>query len=918
MSYPAIMNDRLNKLVSEAHKSNARRMTPFTLIGVAAIIVYVVFSLQGMTGPDGGFYYEAILYMFVLTLFIGGINETIFELWTRGNLKVAMRIVADDSGALSEKEAIESLLALIKFPWRFSIRLIEQWMVTIPLIIFSIRLFYGITWLKLFNMSIGIMVIFCLTSVFNYFIVKRVYNPYLAKALDNFPGFFNREEMETHQVSYRQKVFMFLIILVACIVWVSTRFNALYQVRQAEHMRGQFISDMLKEMSLELEQKVAMGEIDVRLAELLSHFRFCKSEKILLVDSSGNTIIGPTVTGNERQVIGMLPQISPEAERNLPRLGRHLLLRLDENTLEVMVEGEHYLMTVHALMEGEVFLITLSPVEESISLGFVENLIPFSMFTAAIILALLFALFMSRDLLAPLGRMLSSTGRVADGDLSGFEPIAADDELGVAATYHHRMVESLRSAIQSINEASRSIDGAAGEIVKRTDVVAQGTEAQSASVEEVTASMTEMSQTIKSIADNVETVAQSTEASSASVLELSATIEQVAQNAEDFAKAVSETTSSIHEMSISIREVADNVQSVASRAEQAAHAASRMQEDMRNVESLAVDSARLSEHVTGDAEEGVQAVTSTIRGIEKIQESSDEATRVIQGLSKRAREIGNIVNVIDDITEETNLLALNAAIIAAQAGEHGRAFSVVADEIRDLAERTQTSTAVIADQIQAVQDEARNAVQAVERGSVRIQEGVKLSERAGDALREILDSSQQTLEMARKISGFMAEQTRRSEELLKFIENVSTMISQVVTATGEQAKGTEMIIKAADQMRQISSHVHKATREQAAGSRQINQAIENINQIVNFINKSQAEQTRAADQVLAAMRKISETAQDNAVSVEKFSMAVNNLTFLASELREMVKKFTVAEKPSQPGQTLDEAILSSGPLSLDD
>ena len=84
---------------------------------------------------------------------------------------------------------------------------------------------------------------------------------------------------------------------------------------------------------------------------------------------------------------------------------------------------------------------------------------------------------------------------------------------------------------------------------------------------------------------------------------------------------------------------------------------------------------------------------------------------------------------------------------------------MVADEIRDLAERTQASTDVISDQIQAVQEEAQNAVQAVDRGSVRIQEGAKLSERAGEALREILDSSKQTLDMAKRISEFMAEQS---------------------------------------------------------------------------------------------------------------------------------------------------------------
>ncbi len=916
------MNNNLDQLVSHVHKSNSRKMLPITLLGVGAIIPYIIFTFQGMRGPDGDFLWGAFLKIVLLTVILGGVNVILFEIWTRNRLNIAMRVVADDAGELPQDKATESLLALIKFPWRFSIHFLRRWLILLPLIVFSLRFFYGIPWLKLFNLAMGIIVIFCLMSMFHYFIIKRAYDSYLTIGLKNFPQFIHLKDFESHQVSYRKKVFVFLILLVACMVWISTRFNVTYQVRQAERMRGQFVTDMLTELGLEIEQSLSEGRIDLHLTDLLSHFRFCKSEKILLIDSSGQVLIGPTLSEDEQRIIKRIPRIgSHEKNRGSSLFFHPLLLRLDPNTISAMIGGESYLLTVHPLMEEETYLITLSLSEESIAFRFLEDLITFIMFGAAIILTLLFAYFMSGDLLLSLSPIIRSTGLVAEGDLRELDPISADDELGVLAIHHQRMVEGLRKAILQINEASQSIDRTASEIVERTEIVASGTEAQSASVQEVTASMAEMSQTIKSVAESVETVASSTETSSASVLELSATISEVAGNAGDLSQAVTDTTASIEEMSVSIKEVAEHVQSVSARAEQAARASAEMQEALRNVESLAGDSASLSEQVTRNAEEGVQAVSSTIRGIEKIQESSDEATRVIKGLSKRAGEIGNILNVIGDITEETNLLALNAAIIAAQAGEHGRAFAVVADEIGDLAERTQASTSVIEEQIQAVQEEAQNAAHAVEMGSRRIEEGVKLSERAGHALSQILESSQQTLAMARKISGFMAKQAHQSEELLKFIENVSTMIGQVVTGTGEQAKGSEMIARTAEQMREIALHVQRATREQSDGSQQINQAIEHISQIINFINISQAEQTKASDQVLIAMQRISETAGHNAEAVEKFSLAVNNLTFLAAELREMVKRFILADtsedKPEAP-KTQKDVILSSRPLSWDD
>ena len=116
---------------------------------------------------------------------------------------------------------------------------------------------------------------------------------------------------------------------------------------------------------------------------------------------------------------------------------------------------------------------------------------------------------------------------------------------------------------------------------------------------------------------------------------------------------------------------------------------------VKQIDGLAAQTAAMSEEVARDSEGGAGAVQSTIQGIGKIREISRQAAEVIERLSRRAREIGRILTVIEDVTEETNLLALNAAIIAAQAGEHGRGFGVVAEEIQELAEQTGSSTTEI-------------------------------------------------------------------------------------------------------------------------------------------------------------------------------------------------------------------------------
>jgi methyl-accepting chemotaxis protein len=176
-------------------------------------------------------------------------------------------------------------------------------------------------------------------------------------------------------------------------------------------------------------------------------------------------------------------------------------------------------------------------------------------------------------------------------------------------------------------------------------------------------------------------------------------------------------STSIEEMVRSVKQVSENTEALANAAEETSASMEQMASSLREVDTSAAEAVRLSESVVERAEIGRVKVHETIVGMEAIREATETAEEVIRNLHGRAVEIGAIVDVIDDVADETNLLALNAAIIAAQSGDHGRAFSVVADEIKDLAERVLASTKEIGGLIRSVQDEARKATEAIERGS---------------------------------------------------------------------------------------------------------------------------------------------------------------------------------------------------------
>ena len=383
----------------------------------------------------------------------------------------------------------------------------------------------------------------------------------------------------------------------------------------------------------------------------------------------------------------------------------------------------------------------------------------------------------------------------------------------------------------------------------------------------------EMSGSLKDIAIHVETLATAAEQSSSSILEMTTTNEEVAENMALMGNSVRETVSSIGEMAYSVKEVANNIDALSTTAEETSSAMREMDVSIDQVQSNANETALLSEDVARDAERAADAVVKTLETIQHIKHSSQEAVDVISNLGQKIEAIGHILNVIDDVAEQTNLLALNAAIIAAQAGEHGKGFAVVADEIKDLAERSGVSTKEIAELIKAIQSESRNAISAVERGNLAVDQGVQVSEDAEQALRQILDSSGKSTNMMHTIARATVEQARGSKQVTDAISRIAETVQQIATATSQQARGSELIIKGAEKMRSITQHVERSTQEQAKGGRQITTAIESISKMVNQLNLAHRQQQSGNERVLELSDRVQRISRDQEKNLERVRAA---------------------------------------------
>lgn len=234
------------------------------------------------------------------------------------------------------------------------------------------------------------------------------------------------------------------------------------------------------------------------------------------------------------------------------------------------------------------------------------------------------------------------------------------------------------------------------------------------------------------------------------------------------------------------------------------------------VVDAATDSIKaFSQDVVARAEDGRARFGETVAGMEAIRRATATAEQVIRGLGARTQEIGGILDVIDDVGDQTSLLALNAAIIAAQAGEHGRAFSVVADEIRDLADRVLVSTKEIGGLIRAVQSESEHAIGAITAGSSSVQKGVELSVAAGRTLDEITEVTRETGNRIEAILDAIRGQAAGFERVVGLSANVESAIGELASAIDRREGDRDGAERAARTLREAMAEFHACAREHA-------------------------------------------------------------------------------------------------------
>jgi methyl-accepting chemotaxis protein len=375
-----------------------------------------------------------------------------------------------------------------------------------------------------------------------------------------------------------------------------------------------------------------------------------------------------------------------------------------------------------------------------------------------------------------LNLLIDSIQSVVDDTLTIAKALAEGNlELRAEASKHQGV---FREIVETINSAVDNIAGPLQETSMVMNFMSDG-DLTVRILGEYVGELQKLKENINNMTDSITDlllqVAGSADITASTAAELSAIAETLAASAAENSAQVDEIATAIEEMS---RTISENAMG-ATRASEVAERSKQI------------------------ASEGGQAVIQTVNKMKEIASVVRASADKIEKLGESSKQIGEIISVIDEIADQTNLLALNAAIEAARAGEQGRGFAVVADEVRKLAERTTEATKQIANMIKGIQKETEEAVRAMKQGTDEVNSGILLADQAGKALEEIMHSTQEVWDMINQIAAATEEQSSTAEQVAKNVSSISQVTADTANRVQDIAKSTEDLAKQTEVLRTL-------------------------------------------------------------------------------------------------------------------
>lgn len=531
-----------------------------------------------------------------------------------------------------------------------------------------------------------------------------------------------------------------------------------------------------------------------------------------------------------------------------------------------------------------------------------------ALLSAVIIAMLVFIGIYIVNMIKPIGRLVTTANRLAEGDIDAdLHEVRSHDEIGELSrafkssmAYIQEMAHAAAQISQgnlSWNTRSRSERDILGQaflnmsaylhemaavatniaggdltgtiqIRSTADMFGQSiramTEGLRSLVTQVRASIDQnisTGKTISSLAAQdiriVRDVHTSVEQMISTMLEIGGSIEEVTHNMTTLSSSVNDTSTSVSQMASSIAHIASNTNNLTRQTHQTIESLEETVRALERVVKSTDTSKQLSQETIQDALAGQQAVRHVTTSMEIIQQTITTAVEAITGFALRSQDIDTILTVIESITDQTSLLALNASIIAAQAGANGRGFGVVADEMKNLAQGVEASTKEIAGIVKTLRQDTRNVAQTIHQGAANVTQGMERTRQAQTMLDNIITSAERSSSVVTEIADTLDGLMTNSHAVVKAMRRVNMMTDDITQATNRQEASTRQINMVFAHISEMTTLVHRATAEQLTGIQQVLDTTKEVTMLVDQNLESSQHISRTTEELSAQARMLS-------------------------------------------------------------
>lgn len=505
--------------------------------------------------------------------------------------------------------------------------------------------------------------------------------------------------------------------------------------------------------------------------------------------------------------------------------------------------------------------------------------------------AALLAWYAARAITHPFRTLGRAADRIAAGDLTASPPSLTRDEMGQLATDFRRMAGGLRTLLHEVRMANEEVALGARETSAIAERVREGALEQHATVLAVGGAVEAMEGSMGQVTRGIDSLQAFVEMTTTLVGETASAFEEVRRKGVDLERAVETTLADVSRLAGAGREAEKQLLELESLAGDAGNSLSSVRSSATTMEQTAGEGETNAEAVAQMAKRASGVVLETVHGIETLRAAVGDAHRRIITLGRRSDDINQVVVFIAEVAGRTNLLSLNASIIASQAGEHGKAFAVVADQIRELAAQISHSTKSVGDIIHSVREEVEATTALIDRGDALAGEGVQLARNSYEALTQI----QRSTAAGRDAAGGMrraAEQhgiaTREVARLVQSIADGSRAVTTAVQMVGRSVGGVDAVARNVGAM---ADELTRALDGQVGGSGRQLENVGRLEAMIGDITRAAKDHAVANHRVRDSLRSLSARAAEHEGAVAGLFSVAEQLGKEAKALQGKIAKF---------------------------